>query len=227
MKEAKISDIFMSLQGEGPYVGQKQLFIRFYGCSVNCKYCDTKPNSYKVFTKDALLSKVLEFREPYHSISFTGGEPLEQVDFLEEFIPFLKRNINTVVYIETNGIQHENLSRIVDIVDIIAMDIKLPSSTGKGAFWEKHEKFLAIAGSKNIFVKIVITGDTKTDELLKARDMVRKINKQIPIILQPVDPVGNMKEAPLEMLFNLQRLVGQNNIDAQIIPQHHKMWGLK
>ena len=38
---AKIREIFTSIQGEGPFVGYKQLFVRFSKCNLNCKYCDT------------------------------------------------------------------------------------------------------------------------------------------------------------------------------------------
>ena len=38
---AKIKEVFTSIQGEGPFVGYKQLFVRFCGCNLSCKYCDT------------------------------------------------------------------------------------------------------------------------------------------------------------------------------------------
>ena len=38
---AKIKEFFTSIQGEGPFVGYKQLFVRFCGCNLSCKYCDT------------------------------------------------------------------------------------------------------------------------------------------------------------------------------------------
>ena len=39
--KARIKEIFPSVQGEGPFVGYKQLFIRFCGCNLACSYCDT------------------------------------------------------------------------------------------------------------------------------------------------------------------------------------------
>ena len=38
---AKIKEIFSSIQGEGLYIGCKQIFIRFCACNLNCYYCDT------------------------------------------------------------------------------------------------------------------------------------------------------------------------------------------
>jgi len=227
MKEAKISDIFVSFQGEGPQVGQRQLFVRFYGCSLDCAYCDTKPSSYKTFTEYALLSKVLEFTEPYQSISITGGEPLEQIAFLKEFLPILKKNLNKEIYLETNGVLYENLKQIVDYVDIIAMDIKLPSSTNKQKFWKEHEEFLRIAKAKKVFVKIIITEKTLADELMTAKEIVQRIDTEIPLILQPVDPVRDIKEPPVEKLFDFKKRLSKELVNTSIMPQQHKEWEVK
>ena len=42
MIETNIIEIFSSIQGEGKYVGYRQVFIRFSGCNLHCTYCDTK-----------------------------------------------------------------------------------------------------------------------------------------------------------------------------------------
>ena len=39
--QAGVSEIFSSIQGEGKYVGCRQLFIRLIGCNMDCPYCDT------------------------------------------------------------------------------------------------------------------------------------------------------------------------------------------
>ena len=39
--KVKIKEIFTSIQGEGLFIGYKQLFIRFCGCNLSCNYCDT------------------------------------------------------------------------------------------------------------------------------------------------------------------------------------------
>ena len=87
---AKVIEIFTSIQGEGPYIGVKQLFIRFCGCNLNCDYCDTdgEPNqNYFNFSHEELKNNVESFNlKTVHSISLTGGEPLLWVDFLIEFI---------------------------------------------------------------------------------------------------------------------------------------------
>jgi len=42
---ADIAEIFSSIQGEGLYVGRRQIFIRFCGCNLNCRYCDTETSA--------------------------------------------------------------------------------------------------------------------------------------------------------------------------------------
>ena len=83
MIKGRISDVFESIQGEGPYVGERQIFVRLFGCNLNCKFCDTKLERFDEYTAPELLDRILEFRGNYHSISFTGGEPLLQKDFLK------------------------------------------------------------------------------------------------------------------------------------------------
>ena len=57
--EAKINEIFSSIQGEGPIVGYKQLFIRFCGCNLHCDYCDTEFQQGTCFSPQELYSKIV------------------------------------------------------------------------------------------------------------------------------------------------------------------------
>ncbi len=99
VKTAYISEIFSSIQGEGLYIGERQLFIRFCGCNLNCDFCDTdfeKKEFIKIFDENENINKVNnpisptelqkiteEFlKNPHHLISLTGGEPLLYSDFL-------------------------------------------------------------------------------------------------------------------------------------------------
>ncbi|OGW75252.1 MAG: hypothetical protein A2Z72_00780 [Omnitrophica bacterium RBG_13_46_9] len=227
MREAKISEIFLSIQGEGIYFGIPQLFIRFYRCNLSCGFCDTDLDSYQIFTLDNLMGKIAEYKAPYHSLSLTGGEPLLQAYFIRDFLRAHKESHKKPVYLETNGILYRELSRVVDYVDIIAMDFKLPSSTGETDFWRKHEKFLRIANRKKVFIKAVITSATTSEDISRMRKVAYKIAKDIPIVLQPVTALSESERIPQEFLSRFRDILKESMERVEIIPQVHRMIGVR
>lgn len=230
--EAEIVDIFSSVQGEGIFVGAKQVFVRFKRCNMSCVFCDEdKDAEPRLYTPAALMEEIESLEEAkgiHHSVSLTGGEPLMYPDFLKALLPFLRKN-SKKSYLETNGTLPEELSGVIDLVDIVAMDFKLPSSTGERAFWDEHLEFLKIALKKNVFVKVVVTPDTTIEDVEKAVELINKAGKSIPLIIQPVTPVGRGSgEVPREMLLKFLEIGLKNNLDhIRVIPQVHKMLKLK
>lgn len=216
--KTKVIEIFSSIQGEGPYVGAKQLFIRFSGCNLKCNYCDTEFIDAKFeMTPKELLQKVEEFDlEQIHSISLTGGEPLLSVDFLNEFLPLL----NKPVYLETNATLSSKLLEIIDLVDIISADIKLESSSGMDTI-AKHDAFFNVATkhNKEIFAKIVFDENITEDEISKCVNLAKKYN--ILLILQPKtvnDKIG-VETKKVEKIFD--KFLNQYP-NTRLIPQVHK-----
>ncbi len=227
---AKIHEIFISVQGEGIFSGKRQLFVRFFGCNLNCAYCDTpqQPNEAVDCTIDDLFLKISQKAAPYdiHSISFTGGEPLMQAEFLKNILPKLKQS-DYRIYIDTNGTMPKSLESIIDFVDIVAMDIKLPSSTGMHDFWKEHSEFLKIAMKKIVFVKAVITDKTTYEDFYKAVILVRKADPHIAFILQPVSPQFGVNAVDSEVLNKFKNIASEYIHKVKIIPQMHKVFGIK
>ena len=80
---------FFKFSGEGLFIGQRQIFVRFAGCNLNCNYCDTNDSksekSGKLMTVDEVLAAIEKVRTPdCHVISFTGGEPSLYPEFINE-----------------------------------------------------------------------------------------------------------------------------------------------
>src|SRR3990167_4332799 len=125
MSKGKIAEVFSSIQGEGIYQGVSQVFVRFFGCNLNCRFCDTPLNNYQDYSLEELYSRIESLDKGCHSISFTGGEPLLQDDFLKEIMSWCKKG-HKKTYLETNGMLMAALERVIDFTDIIAMDFKLP-----------------------------------------------------------------------------------------------------
>ena len=213
-----IKEIFTSIQGEGPYVGQKHIFVRFCRCNLNCKYCDTdfdikNSKKYSPFALFDLLKNI-----DADTISFTGGEPLMELEFLEEFLKEYKNKLNKKIYLETNGVLYKNLEKIIDFIDIISMDIKLKSASGMENFNE-NEKFLDIASKKEVFIKIVFDKNIKDEEIIKTASIAKKHDSLI--ILQPKMPMD--KDMDIEKIFNKFYKHYKN---IRLIPQVHKFLNL-
>lgn len=95
----KISEIFYSVQGEGPETGKKAVFIRLAGCSLKCKFCDTK-YAYRGYNleKESIIKEIEKYRCKH--IIWTGGEPTLQINGISGVINKLKKYKYSI---ETNG----------------------------------------------------------------------------------------------------------------------------
>ena len=221
MSKAKVKEYFTSIQGEGPYIGYKQLFIRFCGCNLNCTYCDTDfsaENNCAEYTPTELFNELngKHLLNKIHSMSLTGGEPLVHADFLAEFLLLLNRKIP--IYLETNATLSEALKKIIDYVDIVAADIKLPSSSGQNLF-NIHDKFFEVCKGRKLFAKVVFDSCINDFEIKQVCNLAQK--HKIELILSPVmkdnKPVVDSKflTETLEQVLNYYQ-------NVRVIPQVHK-----
>ena len=142
----RISEIFLSIQGEGIEQGNPTIFIRTFGCTqkTSCRYCDTlysvKGDDYKNLSLQDILKKVNSFL-PYYYICLTGGDPLAQEPDSQELTKLLLRNKKTI-WLETNGIKNIKwYTRQGDRCRVV-MDIKCPSSGNKDNTYWRNIKYL-------------------------------------------------------------------------------------
>ena len=233
--KAEIIEIFSSIQGEGIYVGQSQIFIRFARCNLNCSYCDVPSNiKVKELSLEQILVKISKLSKS-KVISLTGGEALGQVLFLEKLLPILKRS-GYKIYLETNGTLVRSLARVIKWIDVIAMDLKLPTSTGQKGCWTKHSQFLqtifAFRRKIEVFVKVVVSSKTSEDDFKRAVNLIKKNEQGIrtPFIIQPVcwGTGKKMKiKISLKKLLEFESLAGSSLTDVRVIPQTHKILGFR
>lgn len=243
-KQAHLIEIFSSAQGEGPYVGNRQVFVRFADCNLNCNYCDTDfqtgptvkieqtagHQDFELFDNPIGLEYLFYYIQKldtpkylHHSISLTGGEPLLQTDFLREFLIQNHARFKYKMYLETNGILHENLEKVVKYLDFISMDIKIPSACGcDDSHWVNHKNFLEILAENTqskyeYFVKAVINNDFTDEELYNLVWCIASSESNAPLILQP--ETKNPPEA--KKLLEWQTRLLKQIPDVRIIPQTH------
>ena len=221
--KTKINEIFSSIQGEGPVVGYKQLFIRFSKCNLNCAYCDTEFKNGIDYTPAELYNKIISQYDisTFHSIALTGGEPLLEADFLAEFLPMLKQKVK--VYLETNGTLYEELSKIKKYLDIISADIKLESSSGQDIF-DIHNKFFSNTNGTKTFAKIVFDSNITANEIEKCINLGNKYD--IELILQP-KTVNEKISVNSAFCYELLEKFTQKYNKVRLIPQVHKLINIK
>ncbi len=221
--ETKINEIFSSIQGEGPVVGYKQLFIRFCGCNLKCNYCDTEFIQGKSYTPQALAEKIKHDYDlrTFHSISLTGGEPLLSVEFLKEFLPLIKGE--TRIYLETNATLSDNLEKIKNYIDIISADIKLESSTGKDTL-KIHDDFFEHTKGIETFAKIVFDSTITKEEIQTCALMGKK--HSIELILQP-KMIGDKMSVDSDFCNIILDKFTTIYPNVRLIPQVHKFLNVR
>ena len=227
--KAPIIEIFSSFQGEGLLIGQRQIFVRFAGCNLNCNYCDTNDSksekSGKLMTPQQVTDEINKLLTPdSRTISFTGGEPSLYPDFINEVSKLTELNI----MLETNGTLPDNID-LIDRLDMVSLDIKLPEHFD-GDFDveifsnEIKSLNLLMAKSINVYCKVVILPSTKIKSF---KEVIKKLSDNISsksnlqIIIQPSSPLTEWKDLNFK-LFEFSEIVGQY-FEVSTIPQIHKI----
>ncbi|WP_220607487.1 7-carboxy-7-deazaguanine synthase QueE [Methanobrevibacter oralis] len=228
-----IIEVFSSFQGEGPLIGQRQIFVRFAGCNLNCSYCDTQDSKSKnagtLMSVREVVSKINEILTPdCATISFTGGEPSLYPDFISE----VSKNFNLKIMLETNGTLPNNID-LIEQLDIVSLDIKLnehfDDEFDKNIFINEIKSLnLLISKSISVYCKVVILPSTKIKSI---REVIEKLSENvlsksnIQIIIQPSSPLSDWKGLNFK-LFEFSEIVGQY-FEVSTIPQIHKILNIE
>jgi len=254
--KAPVAEIFSSVQGEGPYVGVRQVFVRTYGCDLRCSYCDTPASRERTGlcriekepgsdawsevenpVDDEVILRYLWSMGPalarHHSVSITGGEPLLYPEFVADLAAQV-RGVGLRVYLETNGQRVAELEQVIEHVDIVAMDAKLPSSQEQtpdfdaAACLARSSEFVRVALSREVVVKVICTADPEDAEVLAVAQGIAEQSRDVLMVLQPATPRYRGEDAvgPARLL-KLQDLAAEYLRDVRVIPQCHRTMGVR
>lgn len=221
-----ISEIFVSYQGEGLFVGTKNLFVRFAGCNLKCSYCDEKKKGYKKLSVSYVVNSIKKIlRKDYgiKIISLTGGEPLLYSEFLKSIIKDIRRGRS--ILLETNATLVDNLEEIIDYLDIVSADIKLPQYCGLD-FFDIHREFLKISSKKNLYVKVVFDDNLIIRDFKRAVDIVYSINRKIPFFIQP-ESKSFIAKKYFNLIEKIYNIASKKLSDVRFLPQFHKYLDIK
>lgn len=249
-ESVKLVEVFSSLQGEGFRVGERQVFVRLAVCDMKCAYCDT-PESIGAAPAQARIQTSPEVHEfemapnPMHGedlgaaidrlaagarrpvVSVTGGEPLLQVAFLERWFAVVRDRYELVL--ETHGRLPRALARVVEHLDEVVMDVKVPSATREPAAWGEHAEFLDVALGADVAltVKAVVSNATTEEELEEILSLFARAGAGARCVLQPVTfhPPDGARAPALKQLLEWQTAAFGRGLDVRVVPQVHITMG--
>ena len=196
---------------DGPGI---RVVVFMQGCALRCKYChnpDTWTNSgenLQEFTPEELVNKVKRFRSYFEQsgggVTFSGGDPLKQPEFLLESLKLCKaEGIHTTL--DTSGVGLGNYEEILKYTDLVLYDVKHLTAEGykemTGITIDESLKFLdacKAAGTKLWIRQVVVPGETDSEEyitelgkFIKTLDNVEKV-ELLPYHLLGVNKYENM-----------------------------------
>lgn len=243
-----MGEIFSSVQGEGLLVGRRQVFIRFAGCSLRCSYCDTKeywnpkPACCLVEVSSGRFKRVknplpsegvaevaLGLLTPdTHSLSLTGGEPLEAGDFLVEVASALEGK-GAKLYLETSGSHPETMERVLPYLRHASVCVKLRGQV-RGEEWvglferELDCARLASRAGVKTFLKVVVRGKEDLRDFEETCNRLAELD--LPLVLQPATRGRGV--VPLRELLPFSRMAAERGVkEIALIPQVHRLWGMR
>ncbi len=214
----KLAEIFSSIQGEGLYVGVRQIFVRFPKCNIVCAYCDEDDLAYSEWSTPAILKKIGEFvaAVPHHSVSFTGGEPCLYAHHILELAP----QIPLPLFLETNGTLPEKMASLLPYLSFVSLDYK-PGHE------DTFEQSLELVRHSNSYIKWVLCPDSSENELERMAAIVKRVVPRIPVFFQPVTPCRDVHETiSPERILALTDLALRLGLSVRVVPQTHKQIGL-
>ena len=208
--DLRITEIFLSIQGESSHSGRPCAFVRLTGCPMRCVWCDSE----YTFTGGERISyeEIFEKLENFGCdlVEVTGGEPLAQ----KNVFPFIKEllNKNYEVLIETGGfVSTEKVDERAKII----LDVKCPAS---GEAERNHWANLERLKAEKDEVKFVIAdlNDWKFAEKIIAEYDLETRAKEI--LISPVFGIENLQE--------IAETVANSNLKVRLNLQLHKyIWG--
>ena len=205
---------------DGPGI---RVVVFFQGCKLRCAYCHN-PDTWKLgggteMTAEEIVQKIERFK-PYFNrsgggVTFSGGDPLLQPEFLLQCLKLCKLNgIHTAL--DTSGFGSGNYAEILEYTDLVLLDIKHTSSLG----------YVSLTGSNALGVNLFLEALRKSKSRVWVRhvvvpgitDSVEHMTKLAKIISQEVPNVDKVELLPYHVL-------GVSKYEALSIP--YKLKGVE
>lgn len=209
-RSLRITEMFLSIQGESTHAGRPCSFVRLTGCPMRCVWCDSE----YTFTGgerirfDDIFGKIEEFG--CNLVEVTGGEPLAQKNVFPFIAELCDRGYE--VLIETGGfVSTENVDPRASVI----LDVKCPAS---GEAERNHWPNLERLRPENDEVKFVVA-DLNDLEFVKGIIGRYDLERRAKSVL--ISPVFGSSQ-----LVEIAKAVAGSGLNVRLNLQLHKyIWG--
>lgn len=207
----KVVEKFVSINGEGRRAGELAVFIRFFGCNLNCSYCDTKwANESGCPYEEMSVGQIADYVKDtgVKNVTLTGGEPLLQKE-INHLIEVLEKIPKVRIEIETNGSIALPSDRVSSKV-CFTMDYKL---AGSGCEEQMHLDNLMYLKAQDT-VKFVVSS---REDLERAEEVIEQYQlcEVCQVYLSPV-----FEKITPAAIVEYMKEKGMNDVRLQL--QMHK-----
>lgn len=200
---------------DGPGI---RVVVFMQGCKLRCLYCHN-PETWNLeggieVSPEELLLKIINYKEYFSSgggVTFSGGEPLLQAEFLIEILKLCKKNkINTCI--DTSGVGTDLDREVLENTDLVILDVKSSNKEDyqkitSGQF-DVLEKFIDLCNEldKKMWVRqVIVPGVNDTEEnILELKEYIKKIKNLEKIELLPYHTYGIDKYNELKIEYRLK-----------------------
>lgn len=191
------------------------------GCQLRCLYCHN-PETWDedgkciYISPEELFEKIKRYKNYYGEeggVTFSGGEPLLQPDFLKECLKLCKEEgINTAL--DTAGVGFGNYEEILNLTDLVILDIKAVKEDDykfiTGQPMNRFKKFLEDCQrlNKRLWLRQVIVpkiNDT-IENMKELKDFISKLKNVEKVELLPYKTIGVYKYKDLKIKYRLENV---------------------
>lgn len=203
------------------------------GCKLRCKYCHN-PEMWKLgepnYTPEELAKKLIRnkpyFKRNNGGITFSGGEPLLQSEFIIEVAKILKKE-NIHIAIDTAGVGNGNYEELLSYIDLVILDIKHTTKDGYQQLTnykiDDSLKFITAlnkSGKPVIIRQVIVPGIMDNDEYLSnLKEQLQKIKNIKKIEFLPYHTMGHVKYQKLGIINPYENIPAMDSEECQKLYQ--------
>ncbi|MGL4876383.1 MAG: pyruvate formate-lyase-activating protein [Clostridium sp.] len=232
MIKGKIHSIESMGLVDGPGI---RVIVFMQGCALRCKYCHN-PDTWSMeggteYSPEELVKKLSRFKSYFETsgggVTFSGGDPLRQPEFLVETLKLCKEaGIHTCL--DTSGVGLGEYDEILKYTDLVLFDVKDVTREGYKNVtlmeWDESLNFIDALNRNNtkVWIRHVVVPNLTDGEghILELKEFIKKINNIEKIELLPYHLLGVNKYETMGIKYALD---GTEQMDKEIIKRYEEL----